>query len=107
MSFLVGSLAGALTTGGIYYGFSNMIQTRTAQHRADLHTISDRLVNASSTIPSPPPASMRIAQRPLAELIESRWNDEVAGLFSYVGRWEQRAEEWGRKVLYGDSSPSS
>ncbi|KAH7928879.1 hypothetical protein BV22DRAFT_1110251 [Leucogyrophana mollusca] len=103
MSFLVGSLAGALATGGVYYGFSNLIQTRTTQHRTDLHVLSERLVNASTIVPSPPPASMRISHRPFASLIQSRWNEEVAGLFASVGRWERRAEEWGRKVLYGDS----
>ncbi|KAH9834751.1 uncharacterized protein C8Q71DRAFT_766217 [Rhodofomes roseus] len=36
MSFLVGPISGALAAGGVYYGFSTMIQTRTEQHRTDV-----------------------------------------------------------------------
>ncbi|KAG1740399.1 uncharacterized protein EDB91DRAFT_1053180 [Suillus paluster] len=104
MSFAAGSLAGALVMGGIYHGFSNLMQTRTAQHRADIHTLSERLVSASTTIPSPPPASTRITYHPLTSLIQSKWNNEVAGLFGTVCQWEQRAVELGKKVLYGGDS---
>ncbi|KAJ8597693.1 hypothetical protein M405DRAFT_803455 [Rhizopogon salebrosus TDB-379] len=102
MSFAAGSLAGALAMGGIYYGFSNMIQTRTAQHRADIHLLSERIASTPTMVPSPPPASERITHRPLTSLIQSKWNEEVAGLFGTVWRWEQRATELGKKVLYGD-----
>ncbi|KAG1859295.1 hypothetical protein F4604DRAFT_1793283 [Suillus subluteus] len=121
MSFVAGSLAGALVMGGvsivpqirirlivpllqIYHGFSNLVQTRTAQHRADIHILSERIANASTTIPSPPPASVRITHHPLTSLIQSKWNDEVAGLFGTAWRWEQRAVEFGKKVLYGGDS---
>lgn len=104
MSFVAGSLAGALVMGGIYHGFSNLVQTRTAQHRADIHMLSERIANASTTIPSAPPASTRITHHPLTSLIQSKWNDEVAGLFGTAWRWEQRAVELGKKVLYGDDS---
>ncbi|EGO01167.1 hypothetical protein SERLA73DRAFT_134424 [Serpula lacrymans var. lacrymans S7.3] len=104
MSFLVGSVAGALVTGGVYYGFSNLIQTRTEEHRVDMHSLSDRLTNASTLIPSPPPASTRITHRPFASLLQSRWNDEMAGLFRSIGTWEERAEDWGRNILYGNNS---
>jgi len=45
---------------------------------------------------------MRITHRPLTSLVQSKWNEEVAGLFGTVCRWEQRATELGKKVLYGD-----
>ncbi|KIJ16425.1 hypothetical protein PAXINDRAFT_113541 [Paxillus involutus ATCC 200175] len=104
MSFLAGSLAGALVTGGVYYGFSNLIQTRTAQHRSDLHVLSQRLIGASTIVPSPPPASTRITHRPFTSMLQSQWNEQVAGAFATVGRWERRASEWGRKLVYGEHS---
>ncbi|KIM60505.1 hypothetical protein SCLCIDRAFT_1216785 [Scleroderma citrinum Foug A] len=102
MSFVAGSVAGALISGGVYYGFSNLIQTRTTEHRSDLHNLSERLVTASSVVPSPSPASTRIAHRPFLALIQSRWNEELASAFSAVTRWERHASEWGRKMLYGE-----
>jgi len=105
MSFLVGTLAGAVMTGGVYYGFSNLIHSRTAQHRADMAILTERLNNASTYVPTPPPASTHVRERPFASLVESRWNDEVAKLFASAGRWEQRATEWSRKILYGGDSP--
>ncbi|KAI9567769.1 hypothetical protein HD554DRAFT_2023428 [Boletus coccyginus] len=102
MSFLVGSLAGAVATGGVYYGFSNLIQTRTAQHRNDLHALSGRLVDASATTPGPLPASARIVERPFTTMLQSRWNEHVATVFSTVGRWERQASDGAKKVLYGE-----
>ncbi|KAH7883022.1 hypothetical protein F5I97DRAFT_168563 [Phlebopus sp. FC_14] len=104
MSFVAGSLAGAIVTGGIYYGFSNLIQTRTTRLRSDLHILSERLINASTVVPSPPPASARIAQRPFVSLLQSKWNEELAGVFAAVGKWERTASDWGRKILYGEHS---
>ncbi|KAF9238047.1 hypothetical protein BU15DRAFT_88487 [Melanogaster broomeanus] len=105
MSFLAGSLAGALVTGGVYYGFSNLMQTRTAQHRSDLHVLSERLVSASTIIPSPAPASTRITYRPFTAMVQSQWNEQIASAFATVGTWERRASDWGRKLLYGEHSP--
>ncbi|KAF9224882.1 hypothetical protein BS17DRAFT_801679 [Gyrodon lividus] len=104
MSFLAGSLAGAVVTGGVYYGFSTLMQTRTAQHRSDLHVLSERLISASTIIPSPPPASTRIAHRPFTAMLKFQWNEQVANTFATVGGWERRASEWGRKLLYGEQS---
>lgn len=67
-----------------------------------LHSLSERLVTASSVVPSPSPASTRIAHRPFLALIQSRWNEELASAFSAVTRWERHASEWGRKMLYGE-----
>ncbi|KAN0094607.1 hypothetical protein V8E55_002894 [Tylopilus felleus] len=103
MSFLVGSLAGAVATGGVYYGFSNLIQTRTAQHRTDLHRLSDTLVDASAGLPGPVPASKRIVERPFTTMLQARWNAHVAGAYATVGRWERRASEWTRRALYGQA----
>ncbi|KAF8558685.1 hypothetical protein OG21DRAFT_1404774 [Imleria badia] len=102
MSFLVGSLAGAVATGGVYYGFSNLIQTRTTQHRTDLHALSGRLVDApSTTLPGPPPASARIVARPFTTMVQAQWNAHVASVYATVGGWERRASAWAHKVLYG------
>jgi altered-inheritance-of-mitochondria protein 5 len=35
MSFLLGTTAGALVAGGVYYGFSNLVHGRTVQHQAE------------------------------------------------------------------------
>ncbi|KAI6026040.1 hypothetical protein EDC04DRAFT_228057 [Pisolithus marmoratus] len=103
MSFLAGSVAGALVSGGVYYGFSSLMQSKTAHLRADLHLLSERLVTASTIVP-PPPASTRIVHRPFLTLVQSRWNQEVASIFATLTRWEQHASEWGRKRLYGERS---
>ncbi|OBZ76294.1 ATP synthase subunit gamma, mitochondrial [Grifola frondosa] len=77
MSFLVGPVSGVLVAGGVYYGFSTMIQTKTEQHRSDLHKLSRRLVDASANIPAPKPASERIAHRPFLSMLQSRWNTQL------------------------------
>ena len=104
MSFLGGSLAGVVVAGGVYYGFSNLIHSRTAQHRGDMAILTDKLNNASTYVPSPPPASTYIRERPFGSLVESRWNEEVAKVFAGASRLEQRAAEWSRKLLYGGDS---
>ncbi|KAF8128640.1 hypothetical protein EV363DRAFT_1170118 [Boletus edulis] len=103
MSFLVGSLAGAVATGGVYYGFSNLMQTRTAQHRHDLHHLATRLVDATATLPGPLPASKRIVEHPLKTMVQAQWNEHVASIYSTVGQWERDGSEWARKVLYGEA----
>lgn len=103
MSFLAGSVAGAVVSGGVYYGFSTLMQSRTAQLRTDLHFLSERLSTASTIVP-PPPASTRVVHRPFLTLVQSRWNQEVASIFATVAKWEQHASEWGRKLLYGERS---
>ncbi|EPT03244.1 hypothetical protein FOMPIDRAFT_1047233 [Fomitopsis schrenkii] len=107
MSFLIGPVSGALAAGGVYYGFSTMIQTRTEQHRVDLHALSRRLVEADTIIPAPLPASERIHQRPFDTMLKHQWNIQVEALFHAVGDWDRRVVDWGRRVLYGgDASPS-
>lgn len=69
-----------------------------------LHNLSERLITASTVVPSPSPASTRIARKPFLTLIQSRWNEELASAFSAVARWERHASEWGRKMLYGEHS---
>ncbi|KAI0772995.1 hypothetical protein BD413DRAFT_473850 [Trametes elegans] len=101
MSFLVGSVSGALVAGGVYYGFSSMISSKTQQHREDLHHLSDRLVNASSDIPAPVPAVDRIPQRPFTSELQNSWNHQLEALFRGAGNLDQKIIEWGRKTLYG------
>ncbi|KAJ7202539.1 hypothetical protein GGX14DRAFT_653562 [Mycena pura] len=100
MSFLLGPVSGALVAGGLYYGYSNMMQMRTEQHRRDLHTLSVRLVQTPALIMAPSPAASRITPRPFSELLQARWNEQVASLLVEVRRWETRAQEWGRDQLY-------
>ncbi|KAI0672136.1 hypothetical protein C8Q78DRAFT_971404 [Trametes maxima] len=101
MSFLVGTASGALAAGGVYYGFSSMMSSRTQQHRADLHHLSDRLVNASSDIPAPLSAAARIPQRPFAAMLQNSWNKQVEALFRRTGDLDKQVVDWARKTLYG------
>ncbi|KAH9914100.1 uncharacterized protein B0H18DRAFT_856582, partial [Fomitopsis serialis] len=102
MSFIIGPVSGALAAEGyVYYGFSTMIQTRTEQHRSDLHALSRRLVEADTIVPAPPPASERIIRRPFTAMLKHQWNTEVEALFRSAGDWDRRVVDWGRKVLYG------
>ncbi|KAI0366551.1 hypothetical protein BV20DRAFT_971713 [Pilatotrama ljubarskyi] len=101
MSFLVGTASGALVAGGVYYGLSSMISGRTQQHRADLHHLSERLVNAASDIPAPVPAAARIPQRPFVSMLQSSWNNQVEALFRRTRDIDQHVVEWARRTLYG------
>ncbi|KAI0752563.1 hypothetical protein C8Q80DRAFT_1146936 [Daedaleopsis nitida] len=101
MSFLVGTASGALVAGGVYYGFSSMMSTRTQRHRADMHHLSQRLVNAASDIPAPIPASQRIPERPFTAMLQSQWNTQIEALFRSTRALDQQVVEWGRKTLYG------
>ncbi|KAG5720879.1 hypothetical protein E4T56_gene15244 [Termitomyces sp. T112] len=101
MSILIGPISGALVAGGVYYGFSNLISTRTEQHRRDLHALSIRLVETPSLVQAPPPAAARITHHPFASLLKAKWNQEVQSLFTGVANWDRRVQEWGKKLLYG------
>ncbi|KII92392.1 hypothetical protein PLICRDRAFT_50779 [Plicaturopsis crispa FD-325 SS-3] len=107
MSFLVGPVSGALVAGGVYYGFSNLIATRTAQHQSDLHSLSVRLVDAPTYIPAPLPAAARITHHPFLSVFQDRWNAEIETLFRGFGSWDLRAQEWGKKLLYGSETSQS
>ncbi|OSD00961.1 hypothetical protein PYCCODRAFT_1478746 [Trametes coccinea BRFM310] len=106
MSFLVGTASGALVAGGIYYGFSSMISSRTQKHSSDLHRLSERLVNASSDIPAPLPAAARVQHRPFTAMLQSGWNNQIEALFRGTRDLDQRAAEWARKTLYGGAANS-
>ncbi|KAJ7211061.1 hypothetical protein B0H12DRAFT_1061900 [Mycena haematopus] len=108
MSFLFGPVSGALVAGGLYYGYSSMLQTRTETHIRDLHTLSVRLVESPALIMAPPSAATRITPRPFSTLLQSRWNQEVGSMYAGLRRWDIRAAEWGKRVLYGrETRPSS
>jgi len=102
MSVLVGTLSGVLVAGGVYYGFSNMMHTRTELHRRDLNALSSKMsVPLPATMDAPPPAAERIAHSPMKALLKSRWNEQVEGLVKSAGSLEQNMSEWSRKWLYG------
>ncbi|KAH8080719.1 hypothetical protein BXZ70DRAFT_638299 [Cristinia sonorae] len=102
MSFLVGPLSGALVAGGVYYGFSNMIHSRTERHRVDLHRLSNELIT-STPLPStaPAPASSRIVYQPFTSMLKHRWNAQVESLVKGARSWDENLGEWGRRWLYG------
>ncbi|KAI9428533.1 hypothetical protein H4582DRAFT_1990737 [Lactarius indigo] len=118
MSFLIGPVSGALVAGGvspllilyavilkvlvkIYYGFSNLIESRTIQHRDNLHMLSQKLVTPPSEHDVPPTAAARVVTKPLTALVKQRWNEKVSELYTLTGRGGDRASSWGREVLYG------
>ncbi|KAH9944923.1 hypothetical protein B0H21DRAFT_694243 [Amylocystis lapponica] len=107
MSFLVGPVSGALVAGGVYYGFSTMIHSRTQQHRLDLHRLSERLLDAPSDIPAPIPASQRITYHPFSSMLKSQWNAQVETVFRAAGEWDQRVMGWSRRLLYGGDAESA
>lgn len=65
-----------------------------------MHALSLRLGDASTIVPSPPPASARIQHRPFATLLKDNWNEQTASIYGNVRSWEGRAQEWGRKLFY-------
>ncbi|KAH0831223.1 hypothetical protein J3R83DRAFT_13802, partial [Lanmaoa asiatica] len=106
MSFLVGSLAGAVATGGVsrfLISFRAYFLPAARHDTYSLHLLSEQLADASATIPGPLPASARIVERPFTTMLQSRWNEHVANVFSTVEGWERRASDWTRKVLYGEA----
>ncbi|KAJ7613658.1 hypothetical protein DFH06DRAFT_939902, partial [Mycena polygramma] len=101
MSFLLGPVFGALVASGLYYGYSNMIQTRANPTLDSLHTLSVRLTETPALIMAPPSAATRVTPRPFSSLVQSRWNQEVASLFAGMRDWDIRAQEWGKRLVYG------
>ncbi|KAF9011780.1 hypothetical protein BDQ17DRAFT_1233008 [Cyathus striatus] len=106
MSFFVGPVSGALLAGGVYYGFSNLINTRTEQHRKDLRALSVRLSETPTLTLAPPSAAARISDREFSTYVKSRWNEEVAYMVAGFRGWGGKAQDWGRKVLYGELDPN-
>ncbi|RDB17285.1 hypothetical protein Hypma_001724 [Hypsizygus marmoreus] len=107
MSFLISPVSGALVAGGVYYGFSNLITTRTEQHRKDLHTLSVRLTETPTLVQGPPPAAARITHHPFVSILKAKWNQDVEYLFRGFNEWDRRAQDWGKKLLYGTDGRAS
>jgi altered-inheritance-of-mitochondria protein 5 len=102
MSALVGPLSGALVAGSFYYGFSNLIQSRTEQHRRDLRILSVRMNEAPTHISAPPSAASRIT--PTSSLLQTSWNEQLTNVYRTLSHLDDRVVEWGRRVLYqGDA----
>jgi len=101
MSFLAGSLSGALVAGGIYYAiFSRDLQSRTMRHQRDIHCLVNNLQEPQ--VPAPSPAVARINYDPRKALLKQRWNEEIEGLFNTVRGWDNRIIEWGRRLVGDD-----
>ncbi|PPQ68097.1 hypothetical protein CVT25_014260 [Psilocybe cyanescens] len=103
MSVLLGPLSGALVAGGVYYGFSNLMQTRTQQHIKDLHALSVRLVETPNVVLAPPSAAARIKPHNFTTELKSQWNHEIACLFKGFQNLDRSAVAWGKSLLYGPS----
>lgn len=102
MSFLLGPISGAVIAGGVYYGFSAMIRTRTEQHIHDLHVLSARLAEPSAPTNAPPSAFDRIEHRPFRLLVQSGWNKQVETAFRDARDLSTRTIDWSRRKLYGE-----
>ncbi|KAI0267492.1 hypothetical protein BC834DRAFT_871540 [Gloeopeniophorella convolvens] len=107
MSFLIGPVSGALVAGGVYYGFSNLIESRTEQHRKDLHVLARRLITPPAEQDPPPSAADRITHSPFTSIVKQSWNDRLGELYGFTRREGERAGAWGRKVLYGGDADAS
>ncbi|KAF8892886.1 BRO1-like domain-containing protein [Infundibulicybe gibba] len=90
-----------ITQTQIYYGFSNLMHTRTEQHR-----IAVRLAGPPTLAAAPLSASSRITERPFSALFHEKWNQEVEYLFAGLRDWDRRAQAWGTKLLYGTAEHS-
>lgn len=66
-----------------------------------LHTLSTRLIDASSSIPAPLSAAQRIEHRPFMQMMKSQWNSQVEALFQSVGGFNSKAVDWSKRTLYG------
>ncbi|EKM57298.1 uncharacterized protein PHACADRAFT_92257 [Phanerochaete carnosa HHB-10118-sp] len=104
MSFLLGPISGAVIAGGVYYGFSTMIQTRTEAHIHDLHVLSTRLAEPAAPTNAPPSAFDRIQHRPFRLLLQNGWNNQVESLFRDAQGFSTRTIEWSRRKLYGEEN---
>ncbi|KAF9497504.1 hypothetical protein BDN71DRAFT_1504781 [Pleurotus eryngii] len=105
MSALIGPISGALVAGGVYYGISNLIHTRTEQQRKELYTLSVRLTETPTFVNAPPSAASRIEHRPSASLIKGKWNDEIDNLVAGLRSLDERAISYGKKLLYNSTTP--
>ncbi|KAF7986058.1 hypothetical protein HWV62_41438 [Athelia sp. TMB] len=65
-----------------------------------MHVLSQRLVGASTTVPSPPSAATRITHRPFTSLMKEKWNQQTAAVVEKVHGWDSEVQEWGRKFIY-------
>ncbi|KAL0945948.1 hypothetical protein HGRIS_012226 [Hohenbuehelia grisea] len=106
MSVFVGPISGALVAGGVYYGISNLISTRTEQQRRDLRVLSARLVETPTLVNAPPSAASRIDQQPFASMLKAKWNEEIHTIFVGFGSWQDRAQQYTQRLLYGPSEDS-
>jgi len=104
MSIFLGPISGALVAGGVYYGLSNLIHTRTEQHTKDLHLLSVRLVDTPNLVQAPPSAATRIKPHPFTTQLKSQWNNEIAALVSGIQNFDKSALNWGRSLLYGPTT---
>ncbi|KIK61205.1 hypothetical protein GYMLUDRAFT_199996 [Collybiopsis luxurians FD-317 M1] len=112
MSFLLGPVSGALVAGGIYYGFSNLMQSRQALSfnlRCSLHTQSYLLLNSPTPAwisTYPPPAASRIEHKPFISVMQASWNEHLEKAFVWardadkhvVKSFEEFGEWAGRKI---------
>ncbi|KIM24970.1 hypothetical protein M408DRAFT_17429 [Serendipita vermifera MAFF 305830] len=90
MSFLTGTLAGAVFAGGVYYSFSYRLRTEVVQYKSSLHRLSEEMIDPRSGVKLPAPAAERIAPAPFSALVKQQWNEQVGNTFRKVTEWRPR-----------------
>ncbi|KAJ3844322.1 hypothetical protein F5878DRAFT_136583 [Lentinula raphanica] len=108
MSFLLGPVSGALVAGGIYYGFSNLIQTRTKQLSTDQSTLLLHSPTPAWISTYPSPAASRIERKPFLSLVQAGWNEQLEKTFVWAGQADKHVSNaagefshWVGKMLVG------
>ncbi|KAF9267929.1 hypothetical protein L218DRAFT_955103 [Marasmius fiardii PR-910] len=104
MSFFLGLVSGTLFAGGVYYGFSDMIHERLKQLSTDLHTQSVHLAETPTLVQAPPSAASRIPEKQFLDMVQTKWNDQVEGLYKWCQDVDRRVLDWGQKTVYGSPS---
>ena len=79
-------------------------QYRILMTKPSMHTLSERMVEASTVVPSPPPASARINHRPFTSLLKDQWNQQTASIYRKFRSVDDRLLEWGWKILRKEES---
>jgi altered-inheritance-of-mitochondria protein 5 len=72
-----------------------------------LKVLSVRLTETPSLVQAPPSAATRITHHPFTSQLHARWNQEVDYLFTGFREWDRRAQDWGKKLLYGTTGSST
>jgi len=94
----VGVVSGAVVAGGLYYAFSNSIQSQTLKSRAQLQSLSQQL--QSPLPPTPQTVSNRQhVNQTFKGLLKQRWNEGLTTMFIRIHEWDRKVEDWGKSLI--------